>query len=193
MIDTKMFNWTNNKYQKLNNEIYCKLINLNNEKKPLLTEKNNIKIIKNVNSNKVIEAKTLSSPWFCPNMKRKQSESVLKSSPVGSFIVRNSSSQNSSFVLSLRVSGVQVHHHLLVLGKHGQEVQLSGSKKVFPSIFSLVTHLSIMKENLACRLVIHDKASEESDVSDNEDIVDIDSEPEMEEVVMQLKKFLSVK
>ena len=193
MIDTKMFNWTNNKYQKLNNEIYCKLNNLNHEKKPLLTEKNNIKIIKNVNSNKVIEAKTLSSPWFCPNMKRKQAESVLKSSPVGSFIVRNSSSQNSSYVLSLRVGGVQVHHHLLILSRQGQDVQLSGSKKVFPSIFSLVTHLSIMKENLACRLVIHDKVSEESDVSDNEDIVDIDSEPEMEEVVMQLKKFLSVK
>ena len=194
MIDTKMFNWTNSKYQKLNNEIYCKLNNLNNEKKPLLTtEKTNIQIIKNVNSNKVIEAKTLSSHWFCPNMKRKQAESVLKSSSVGSFIVRNSSSQNSSYVLSLKVGGVLVHHHLLVIGPHGQDVQLSGSKKVFPSIFSLVTHLSIMKENLACRLVIHDRASDESDVSDNEDIVDIDSEPEMEEVVMQLKKFLSVK
>lgn len=193
MIDTKMFTWTNNKYQKLNNEIHCKLNNLNNERKPLLTEKTNIEIIKNVKSNKVIEAKTLSSSWFCPTMKRSQTELVLKSSSVGSFIVRNSSSQNSSYVLSLRVSGAKVHHHLLVVGGHGQDVQLCGSNKVFPSIFSLVTHLSIMKENLACRLVISNKTSEESDVSDNEDIVDIDSEPEMEEVVLQLKKFLSVK
>ena len=47
-----------------------------------------------------------------------------------------------------------------------------------------------MKENLVCRLVnVH---NEESDSSDNEDVIDIDSEPEMEEAVMQLKKFLSV-
>ena len=50
-----------------------------------------------------------------------------------------------------------------------------------------------MKENLTCRLVINnDEQSDNSDIEENEDIVDIDSEPDMEEVVMQLKKFLSV-
>ena len=182
-----MFNW-NNKYQKLNNEV---ILNNCNEKKINLNDKiSNLNIIKNINRNKIIDGKTLSSTWYCPNMTRKQSESVLKSSSVGSFLVRNSSSQNSSHVLSVRVPGVNVQHHLLVVTNHGQHVQLCGSKKVFPSIFSLVTHLSIMKENLVCRLVnVH---NEESDSSDNEDVIDIDSEPEMEEAVMQLKKFLSV-
>ena len=50
-----------------------------------------------------------------------------------------------------------------------------------------------MKENLVCRLVNVSKNDEDSDVSDNEDIIDIDSEPDMEEAVLQLKKFLSVK
>ena len=45
-----------------------------------------------------------------------------------------------------------------------------------------------MKEILACRLVI--EASESSD--ENEDFIDIDEEPQMEEVILQLKKFLSV-
>ena len=191
MIDTKMFNW-NNKYQKLNNEV---MMNNCSEKNLLLNEKTNssIKIIKNINKNKIIDAKTLSSTWFCPKMTRKQAESVLKSSSVGTFLVRNSSSQNSSNVLSVRVPGVQVQHHLLIVSNHGQDVQLCGSKKTFTSISSLVTHLSIMKENLTCRLVINnDEQSDNSDIEENEDTVDIDSEPDMEEVVMQLKKFLSV-
>ena len=45
-----------------------------------------------------------------------------------------------------------------------------------------------MKEILACRLVI--EANESSD--ENEDFIDIDEEPQMEEVILQLKKFLSV-
>ena len=194
MIDNKLFSWTN-KYQKLNNEVLMN--NCTNEKKLLISEKNNtnIKIIKNINANanKIVDAKTLSASWFCPNMTRKQSEAALKACPVGSFIVRNSSSQDQerSRVLSVRSPGPgQVHHHLLLVSQGAQLVQLAGSKKSFPSLFSLVTHLSIMKENLACRLLI---TAEDSDSeTDNEDIIDIDSEPELEEVVMQLKKFLSV-
>ena len=192
MIDTKIFNWTN-KYQKLNNEILMnnnldKKINLDNEK-----TNSNLNIIKNIKTNKIVDAKTLSASWFCPNMSRKQAEMSLKSFPVGSFLIRNSSSHNSSNVLSVRVPGAQVQHHLLIVSNQGQHIQLCGSKKVFSSIFSLVTHLSIMKENLVCRLVNVSKNDEDSDVSDNEDIIDIDSEPDMEEAVLQLKKFLSVK
>ena len=50
MIDNKLFSWTN-KYQKLNNEVLMN--NCTNEKKLLISEKNNtnIKIIKNINAN----------------------------------------------------------------------------------------------------------------------------------------------
>ena len=61
-------------------------------------------------------------------------------------------------------------------------------------MFSLVTHLSIMKENLPCRLAVASLDSDNEDSEDHEEdrLTDLDSEPEMEEIVMQLKKFLSV-
>ena len=186
MIERKIFSWSS-KYQKLNNEI-----KLNNDKKLDNSKTNsNINFIKNINSNKVIEAKTLSSTWFCPKMSRFQSENFLKNSPVGSFVVRSSSSLDSSYVLSLRAPGVTVQHHLISTSEN--QVRISGSTKLFSSIFSLVTHLSIMKENLPCRLSVSSMDSETEDTEEEEDrLTDLDSEPEMEEVVMQLKKFLSV-
>ena len=96
------------------------------------------------------------------------------------------------FCLSVRCVG-GVKHFLLLLAWAGCGIVINGSQKIFPNIWSLINHLSIMKENLACRLVINnDEQSDNSDIEENEDIVDIDSEPDMEEVVMQLKKFLSV-
>ena len=188
-MDKKLFNWSN-KYQKLNNEI---LLNNNVSQKKFDQSKTNtnINFIKNINQNKVIEAKTLSASWFCPRMSRFQAENYLKNSPVGSFVVRNSSSQNSSYVLSLRAPGVTVQHYLIFSGE--RDVKISGCSKVFSSIFSLVTHLSIMKEILPCRLAVSSPDSEaETDGEEQEDIIDLDCEPEMEEIVSQLKKFLSV-
>ena len=183
MIEKKLFN-RNNKYHKLDNEAplnNLKEINTNINEKP-----KKIKITKNFESSKTVDAKTLSSSWFCPSVTRKQSESILKYCPVGSFLVRNSSSKSCSYVLSVKVPCHQIHHHLIIISS--SQVQMVGSKKTFSSIFSLVTHLSIMKEILACRLVI--EANESSD--ENEDFIDIDEEPQMEEVILQLKKFLSV-
>ena len=189
MIEKAMFSWST-KYQKLNNEI--KLNNAKDKKLDNSKTNSNINFIKNINSNKVIEAKTLSSSWFCPKMTRFQAENFLKNSPVGSFVVRSSSSLDSSYVLSLRAPGVTVQHHLISTAE--ERVRISGSSKLFSSIFSLVTHLSIMKENLPCRLSVSSLDSEASDSEDQEEdhLTDLDSEPEMEEIVMQLKKFLSV-
>ena len=192
MMDKKLLSWRTNKYQKLNNEI---LLNNVNQKKfdqsKTNTNINFIKNIKNVNQNKVIEARTVSASWFCPKMSRFQAENFLKNSPVGSFVVRNSSSQNSSYVLSLRAPGVTVQHYLIFSGQ--KDVKISGSSKVFPSLFSLVTHLSIMKEILPCRLAVSSPDSEaETDGEEQEDIIDLDCQPELEEIVSQLKKFLSV-
>merc|ERR1711953_954950 len=192
MMDKKLFSWTN-KYQKLNNEILLNNVNQKkfNESKPN-TNINFIKNIKNVNQNKVIEARTLSASWFCPKMSRFQTENFLKNSPVGSFVVRNCSSQNCSYVLSLRAPGVTVQHYLIL--SSATEVKISGSVKSFSSLFSLVTHLSIMKEILPCRLSLSstDSEAESSDGEEQEDIIDLDCQPELEEIVSQLKKFLSV-
>ena len=51
-----------------------------------------------------------------------------------------------------------------------------------------------MKENLPCRLAVASLDSDSEDSEDHEEdrLTDLDSEPEMEEIVMQLKKFLSV-
>ena len=84
-----------------------------------------------------------------------------------------------------------VQHHLLQIGQHrhgGEGVALLGSKKVFPSIHALVTHLSIMKESLPCTLQMKNHYSDASDDSDDDDIVDIDSEPELEDIIRSLQK-----
>ena len=66
----------------------------------------------------IFDDKTLSSNWFCPNMERTQATSILRSSSVGSFIVRSSTSQKSSFVLSVLVPGHLVEHNLLHVVRH---------------------------------------------------------------------------
>merc|ERR1719206_291504 len=197
MIDTKVF-CSKIKYQRVA-EHEC-LNNTISDKKIINNNMNiNLNIIKNINNTnkndyKAVDAKTLSSPWFCPKMSRSQATSILKSSSVGSFLVRKSVSQGSSFALSVRVPGVQVQHHLLLVGDVCQGVNLYGSKKLFPSIYSLITHLSIMKECLPCILHIDNTDSDASEESeDGEDIIDIDSEPELEEIVTRMQKQMTWK
>ena len=185
-----MFCWRQ-KYQKLPQ---CLNNTISDDKKEETNNKINVNlnIIKNIkntnlNNSKTVDAKTLSSSWFCPNLTRSQATSILSSSSVGSFLVRSSISQGSSYALSVRVPGVRVQHHLLQVGGDGHGVVLYGSEKLFPSIHSLVTHLSIMKETLPCTLKIDNYASDASE-EEEEDIIDIDSEPEMEEIVSWLQK-----
>ena len=50
-----------------------------------------------------------------------------------------------------------------------------------------------MKENLPCNLHLNyydSESSTETEDDENEDIIDIDTEPNMEEILTQLKKFL---
>ena len=52
----------------------------------------------------------------------------------------------------------------------------------------MVTHLSIMKESLPCTLHMDDHASDASEDSDHDEVIDIDSEPELEEIIRRLQK-----
>ena len=189
MIDTKLFARTH-KYKKLphvknktrTGENYDGNLNLKIQTARKTT------FIKSA----IFDDRTLSSNWFCPNMERTQATSILRSSSVGSFIVRSSISQESSFVLSVLVPGHFVEHHLLHVVRHVHYIDgvtLLGSEKVFPSIYSLVTHLSIMRESLPCNLALHTYDSDASeDTDDEDDIIDIVSEPELEEIIRSLQK-----
>ena len=150
-------------------------------------QKTSISIIKNIEAPAdVLDPLTLASSWYLPKVSRTKAEEILATSPVGSFLLRASSSPSSAFALSVRVDAVRVQHHLLL--QAGKGVSLNGSCKVFPNLGSLVTHLSIMREALPCCLVLqHSVGLGEGIEEEEEDIVDIDSDKEMEECVNCLK------
>ena len=150
-------------------------------------QKTSISIIKNIEAPAdVLDPLTLASSWYLPKVSRTKAEEILATSPVGSFLLRASSSPSSAFALSVRVDTVRVQHHLLL--QAGKGVSLNGSCKVFPNLGSLVTHLSIMREALPCCLVLqHSVGLGEGIEEEEEDIVDIDSDKEMEECVNCLK------
>ena len=148
-------------------------------------QKTSISIIKNIEAPAdVLDPLTLGSSWYLPKVSRTKAEEILATSPVGSFLLRASSSPSSAFALSVRVDAVRVQHHLLLHTSKG--VSLNGSIKVFPNLGSLVTHLSIMKEALPCCLVLQHAVGLGESIEE-EDIVDIDSDKEMEECVNCLK------
>jgi len=143
-----------------------------------------INIIKNIEAPAdVLDPLTLASSWFLPKVSRTKAEEILATSPIGSFLLRASSSPSSAFALSVRVEEARVQHHLLLLA--GKGVSLNGSCKVFPNLGSLVTHLSIMREALPCCLILQHAVGLGEDME--EDIVDIDSDKEMEDCVNCLK------
>ena len=97
-------------------------------------------------------------------------------------------SHKSSFILSVLAPGGQVQHHLLQASE--DKVSLLGSQKLFPSIHALVTHLSIMKESLPCPLKMTKGFNDYMDEYED-DLIDIESEPEYEEIIKSLQKEMS--
>ena len=186
MIDLRLGTRGQKRYKRLPelgiNQSECENKNLN-LKGNLLSRKSYI-----IHS-KLFDARTISSNWFRPNMTRFQATTILSRSTVGSFIVRRSTSQDTSFVISVHGPGDLVEHHLLQVGKHSdlrEGLSLLGSEKIFPSFFSLVTHLSIMRESLPCTLDLNDHDGKKSDVVDD-DIIDIDSAPGFQDIIRRLQ------
>ena len=87
-----------------------------------------------------------------------------------------------------------MQHHLLQINQHSHGfdgVALLGSEKVFRSINALMTHLSIMKESLPCTLFMQYHSIDASDDSeDDDDIIDIDREPELQDIIRSLQNQL---
>jgi len=97
------------------------------------------------------------SPWFQEGLSRDITIEILSDKPVGSFVVRQSRSTPESLALSLRIPAGSISHYLIqtsVSSDNQIYYQIKGSKKLFGSLVSLVTHHSVMPENLPCALLI---------------------------------------
>jgi len=97
------------------------------------------------------------APWFQATMPRELAMSVLMREPLGSFMVRNSTSQPGTLALSLRVPDSfhpeGITHYIIVRHKTGYKIK--GFLKQHPSLTSLITHHSVMPELLPVPLNIH--------------------------------------
>lgn len=97
--------------------------------------------------------------WFVGDKITKEFLSeILENEQPGSFVVRKSTSQNGSLALSMKVPtdnlkriDESVVHFLIVRSEKGFKIK--GFSKHFPSVQALITHHSIMREQLPYRLV----------------------------------------
>ncbi|XP_070499513.1 uncharacterized protein [Chironomus tepperi] len=108
-----------------------------------------------------IEAEDLTSnSWYQSGLLGKFSLEMLKHQSPGSFIIHKSSQKSSNFILSLRVpskSSSKVNHYLILQSKKGYRIK--GESKFFPTVASLVTHHSVMSEQLPVTLMVHRETS----------------------------------
>lgn len=95
-----------------------------------------------------------SASWYHRGIFKNFSVELLEHKTPGSFMIHRASLKSRNFILSLRVSSSssKVIHLLIVHSKQG--FRLKGSKKMFPTVTSLVTHHSVMPESLPVPLSI---------------------------------------
>ncbi|XP_067946956.1 EGFR adapter protein-like [Watersipora subatra] len=110
----------------------------------------------NTESNKVaLETYT----WYKPDMTREKVMDYLLRRPVGSFVVRESTSHKSSYSLSMRVqksdNPTGVSHYLLE--KTADGVKFKGLEQEWSNLAALVVHHSVAPELLPCTLLLPDK------------------------------------
>ena len=134
------------------------------------------------------------SSWYQPHISRDLAVNILSHCPVGSFIIRHSTT-GPGLALTLRVArslnGSGILHYLISVSQAG--FRIKGFTKVFSSLSALVVHHSVMKENLPCRLLIGDHHDSDGDsVRSDDDFEDIDADPEYPQLVESLRRQLSV-
>ncbi|XP_060595570.1 tensin-1-like isoform X2 [Ruditapes philippinarum] len=102
-----------------------------------------------------IEDETLRhSCWYQAGIPRDVALEILQQEDIGSFIVRDSSTHPGCYALSVRVPKFEnptgISHYLIL--KTARGVKLKGLDKEWSSLFSLVTHHTVMPEMLPCTL-----------------------------------------
>ncbi|XP_070390299.1 EGFR adapter protein-like isoform X2 [Dermacentor albipictus] len=120
------------------------------------------------------------APWYQAGIPREIALEVLSQEPIGSFLVRQSSTKPGCFALSLRVprsiqpSGIA--HYLIMHTNRGYKIK--GFTKEFSTLTSLITHHSVMPELLPCPLSLYRYNSTFRKHGSAEDMVDIDEDPD---------------
>ena len=144
-----------------------------------------------------VDAAAEAASWYQPHLPRHLAAQLLADCPVGSFVVRNSQSQMGagSLALTVRVprsfNGCGLLHYLILVTEAG--FRIKGFSKVFSSLFSLVTHHSVMKEHLPCRLLVDTEATsdpEDGDSDKESDFADLDADPEYPGILRRLREQL---
>lgn len=133
------------------------------------------------------------APWFQAGIPREITLEVLGQEPIGSFIVRESTTKPGCFALSLRVpkdfqnSGIA--HYLIMRTNKGYKIK--GFTKEFSSLTALITHHSVMPELLPCPLSLsRHNPSPAKDEDGNKDFADIDTEPD-ENTLANFRKMMA--
>ncbi|XP_037566768.1 tensin-2 [Dermacentor silvarum] len=120
------------------------------------------------------------APWYQAGIPREIALEVLSQEPIGSFLVRQSSTKPGCFALSLRVPrSVQpsgIAHYLIMHTNRGYKIK--GFTKEFSTLTSLITHHSVMPELLPCPLSLYRYNSTFRKHGSAEDMVDIDEDPD---------------
>lgn len=95
------------------------------------------------------------SGMYWKNLPRKEAETILKSSNHGDFLIRDSSSSNCIFTLSLKSSRKVLHVRILYQrGKFSLESEYVGKQPYFDSIVNMIEHyIEKSKAGLSVKLV----------------------------------------
>ncbi|XP_076364952.1 uncharacterized protein LOC143254084 isoform X2 [Tachypleus tridentatus] len=120
------------------------------------------------------------APWFQAGIPREIALEILSQEPVGTFMVRESTSKPGCYALSLRVprefqlSGIA--HYLIMRTHRGYKIK--GFTKEFNTLTSLITHHSVMPELLPCPLSLSRYNPTFRKQDSSEDLVDVDEDPD---------------
>ncbi|KAH1008140.1 hypothetical protein HUJ05_008723 [Dendroctonus ponderosae] len=94
------------------------------------------------------------APWYQEGIPREIALEILHQEPIGSFMVRKSTTKLGCFALSVRVPrsfhARGIAHYLIIYSAKGYRIK--GFTKDFPSLGSLIVHHSVMPELLPCPL-----------------------------------------
>jgi tensin len=92
------------------------------------------------------------TPWYQSGLRSELSLELLVHQSTGSFLVHKNASKSKTYILSLRVPNgdAKVEHYLIQHSQKGYRIK--GSSKSFATVTSLVTHHSVMPENLPVTL-----------------------------------------
>ncbi|XP_045468437.1 tensin-3-like isoform X2 [Harmonia axyridis] len=120
------------------------------------------------------------APWFQAGIPREIALEILAQEPIGTFMVRESTSKPGCFALSLRVprnfQPTGIAHYLIVRTNKGYKIQ--GFTKEFTTLTSLITHHSVMPELLPCPLSLSRYNPSFAKQDSKKDFADIDLDPD---------------